>query len=93
MIEIIGEKGTGKTEKLLYMSAVSDIPIMVPTSIRAHEIKDMAMNKHLLIPEPVCVTDCSHRRGKVLVDESLDCLFQFLIENGFEPVAYTLRSN
>ena len=73
---IIGERGAGKTMKLLHISAEKKIPIVAGTVGHAKFLKNKAEEYGLIIPEPIVYTRNLNERirgtdiSEVLVDDA-----------------------
>lgn len=78
-----GPRGSGKTTRLIEMSAQTGYPIIEPTGWMVDVVKDMAKARGLKIPEPIAIdrlVSYGGRRGtldgrhRVLIDELDMCL-------------------
>ena len=65
---IIGKRQTGKTERLIKMSAEKQAPIICYNVAIANEIKRRAKYMHLDIPEPIAASD---NRINILLREAM----------------------
>ena len=95
MIKIIGNRGTGKTTKLIEISAEKKIPILCKNSFDKYKIMKKAAIKELEIPTPILFNEKEYNKTQqdVLVDE-LDffssCLFEAY---GYKIKGFTLTKN
>mgnify|MGYP001461068965 CR=1 FL=1 len=64
------KRGGGKTTALVYTSAITGYPIVVPTTISKRYVKDVARRVGVSIPEPIVMSeDARDRRiGGVLIE-------------------------
>lgn len=91
MIKIIGGRGTGKTTKLIEVSAKENIPILCKNKFDKYDIMERAYNANLKIPTPlVFKEDNLTTQVDVLVDE-LDFLASCVFEaHGYKIKGYTM---
>ena len=75
---IIKDRGTGKSTQLLYISAITQYPILTKTKNMADNLLKMADDLELNIPVPLTENDIESRGIKlsenVLVDEGYDLI-------------------
>ena len=84
------KRGGGKTTALVYTSAITGYPIVVPTTISKRYVKDVA---GVSIPEPIVMSeDAKGRRiGGVLIDNAEEIIRAYAAEHFNAPViAYTI---
>lgn len=85
--------GGGKTTALVYTSAITGYPIVVPTTINKRYVKDMARRTGVSIPEPIVMSDDTRGRriGGVLIDNAEEIIRAYAAEHFNAPViAYTI---
>lgn len=87
-------RGSGKTTRLIYESAIKHIPILCISRVTCEGIKGFAQNNHLDIPSPICIYDIlnanpEHRRriseatkDGYLIDEGIDMFRIMLMHHG-----------
>ena len=79
---IIKDRGTGKTTQLLYTSATTQYPIIVPNKLQINLLIEKARGLHLIIPVPMTVEEFKNNRGMnqdcVLIDEGYDLIGEAL---------------
>ena len=81
---IIKDRGTGKTTQLLYTSATTQYPIIVPNKLQTKLLLDKANDLDLIIPVPMTVEEFKNSRGCgmhhdcVLIDEGYDLIGEAL---------------
>lgn len=51
------KRGGGKTTALVYTSAITGYPIVVPTTINKRYVKDVARRAGVSIPEPIVMSE------------------------------------
>jgi hypothetical protein len=92
LLKVIADKrGTGKTTKLVYASHVTGARILCMSRRNIDNIKDLARELKMAIPNPVCVKDiqCSDvMQGDILVDNA-EYVLQELLGCKFNVVAMT----
>lgn len=76
---IIKDRGTGKSTQLLFTSAVTGYPIIVPYQIRIDYLLSKAAELNLIIPQPMTIDEFrSHNYGgqidNILIDEGHDLI-------------------
>lgn len=81
---IVGEKGTGKTTKLLYMSMITSCPIITETESQAKHLKRKANILGLDIPEPMSFTEFKYL-------DKTKYPKQILIDNGEHIIENALK--
>ena len=66
------KRGSGKTTALVYTSAITGYPIVVPTTINKRYVKDVARRAGVSIPEPIVMSEDTRGRriGGVLIDNA-----------------------
>ena len=66
------KRGGGKTTALVYTSAITGYPIVVPTTISKRYVKDVARRVGVSIPEPIVMSEDARGRriGGVLIDNA-----------------------
>lgn len=83
-------RGQGKTTRLLYASEFNNIPIVCATHLQKDCLKEKAKQLHLIIPEPIVVSEFTRGGIKrldsdILIDEMpmvLEAMFHNLGLNG-----------
>ena len=84
------KRGGGKTTALVYTSAITGYPIVVPTTINKRYVKDVA---RVSIPEPIVMSEDTRGRriGGVLIDNAEEIIRAYAAEHFNAPViAYTI---
>lgn len=80
---ITGPRGSGKTTRLIEMSARTGYTIVEPNAWMVDVVKRLAKEKRMKIPEPIAITQITTYGGrrcvldgrhKVLIDELDSCL-------------------
>lgn len=98
----IGERGSGKTTKLIKRSAFEGLYILVATRHRAQALVSDAKDMGLIIPFPVTVDEylksnrldgSSIRRDGLLIDDADDVLQQIFAGIPIKEVTVTDRGN
>lgn len=64
------KRGGGKTTALVYTSAITGYPIVVPTTISKRYVKDVARRVGVSIPEPIVATVY---KGNIIKNLIMDC--------------------
>lgn len=98
MIKIIGERGSGKTTKLIELSAEKQIPILCPTAYQQRNILIKAKELGYDIPVPVLLTSelktQDIRKGEdVLVDDAEWILTRVLEDLKFNMKGFAISIN
>ncbi len=79
---IIKDRGTGKTTQLLYTSATTQYPIIVPNYSQVIFLLEKAKELDLTIPIPLTVEQFRNRMGmnydRVLIDEGYNLIGEAL---------------
>lgn len=70
MIKIFGARGTGKTTKLIEISAQKQIPILVITKKEKYDIMEKANTLGYSIPTPIIFETGNRNIETVLVDDA-----------------------
>ena len=87
------KRGGGKTTALVYTSAITGYPIVVPTTISKRYVKDVARRVGVSIPEPIVMSEDARGRriGGVLIDNAEEIIRAYAAEHFNAPViAYTI---
>ena len=87
------KRGGGKTTALVYTSAITGYPIVVPTTISKRYVKDAARRAGVSIPEPIVMSEDARGRriGGVLIDNAEEIIRAYAAEHVNAPViAYTI---
>lgn len=90
---ISGERGTGRTTKLVKRSYETGYPILVSCSSSANYIKKIANDLSVVIPEPIIYhnnTNIFHGIRKVIIDNA-DYLLQQIL--GISIDTYSIEVN
>lgn len=94
MIKIIGGRGTGKTTKLIEVSAKENIPILCVDKMKKYHIMERAAEMGASIPTPLVFKEDSLKAHvDVLVDDLdffLSCLFEAY---GYKIKGYTISKD
>lgn len=92
---VIKDRGTGKSTQLVYTSAVTQYPIIVPARTQIIYLLDLADELGVIIPTPMTVKDYEARgrinENNILIDEGYDLIGEALdAYMGSHVVAVTL---
>ena len=92
---VIKDRGTGKSTQLVYTSAITQYPIIVPVRTRIMYLLDLANELNVIIPTPMTVEDYQARgrihENNILIDEGYDLIGEALdAYMGSHVVAVTL---
>lgn len=86
MTYITGKRSSGKTTKLIYVSALTGYPIITPTKSNAEFIKKQAGILGVKIPEPISATTL-----KMLSRGWIDINDKFLIDDADSIIEQALK--
>lgn len=86
MTYITGERRSGKTRTLIFVSAITGYPIVVPTKSDVDFIKKQAKELNVKIPEPISATTL-----KMLSRGWIDINDKFLIDDADSIIEQALK--
>lgn len=88
---ICKERQTGKTIKLIKMSAANNIPILVTNENESYLIKQKAKTLGLVIPEPIMYDKSLNLKGKDIYVDNAEWLLQDILKANIKTM--TISSN
>lgn len=88
------KRGGGKTTALVYTSAITGYPIVVPTTINKRYVKDMAQRAGVSIPEPIVMSEDTRGRriSGVLIDNAEE-IIRGVCCRAFQRPGHSLHHN
>lgn len=92
MIKIFGKRGTGKTTKLIEISAQKQIPILVVTKQAKYNIMEKANTLGYSIPTPIVFETDNRNIETVLVDNAETLLTGVLRGFNYFPEGMTINT-
>ncbi len=88
---ICKERQTGKTIKLIGMSAINNIPILVSNERELELIKQKALRSNITIPELILYDESLDLRGKEIYVDNAEWLLQHILHANIQAITISLN--